>query len=50
VTVFRSGESLIASGAVPMTWTEVGVTPPSLGFVTVGPDGTIDFLVSLRKD
>lgn len=50
VTVLRSGERLIASGAVPMTWAEVGVEPPSLGFVTVEPTGTIDFLVSLEKD
>jgi polyisoprenoid-binding protein YceI len=49
VTVLRSGERLIASGAVPMTWTEVGVTAPDLGFVTVDPTGTIDFLVTLEK-
>lgn len=49
VTVLRSGEALIASGAVPMAWTEVGVEPPNLGFVTVEPSGTIDFLVSLAK-
>ena len=50
VTVLRSGETLIASGSVPLTWTEVGVRPPSLGFVTVDADGTVDFLVNLRKD
>ena len=50
VTVLRSGETLIASGSVPLTWTEVGVQPPSLGFVTVDADGTVDFLVNLRKD
>ncbi len=49
VTVLRSGEQLIASGAIPMEWTEVGVEPPNLGFVTVDPTGTIDFLVSLEK-
>ncbi|MFN3601695.1 MAG: YceI family protein [Dietzia sp.] len=49
VTVLRSGEELIASGAVPVTWTEVGVEPPSLGFVTVDPTGTIDFLVNLAR-
>lgn len=50
VTVLRSGERLIASGSVPMSWSEVGVEPPSLGFVTVEPTGTIDFLVSLARD
>ncbi|MEH6819731.1 YceI family protein [Dietzia psychralcaliphila] len=49
VTVLRSGEVLIASGAVPVTWTEFGVEPPSLGFVTVDPTGTVDFLVNLAR-
>lgn len=49
VTVLRSGEQLIASGAIPTMWEEVGVTPPDLGFVKVDPNGTIDFLVSLEK-
>ncbi len=49
VTVLRSGERLIASGAIAMEWTEVGVEPPNLGFVSVEPTGTIDFLVSLEK-
>lgn len=49
VTVLRSGEQLIASGSVPLTWTEVGVEPPSLGFVTVAPEGTVDFRVVLEK-
>lgn len=49
VTVLRTGDTLIASGAVPLTWAEVGVEPPSLGFVAVEPSGTIDFLVSLAR-
>ncbi|MFD1812001.1 YceI family protein [Rhodococcus gannanensis] len=49
VEVLRSGSDLIASGAIPVTWTDYGVTPPSLGFVTVDPTGTVDFLVSLQK-
>ncbi|MFD4265682.1 YceI family protein [Rhodococcus sp. NPDC058481] len=48
--VLRSGESLIASGGIPVTWTDFGVQPPSLGFVTVDGSGTVDFLVSLRRD
>lgn len=49
VTVLRSGEELIASDSVPVTWTEVDVRAPNLGFVTVDPAGTIDFLVSLAR-
>lgn len=50
VAALRAGEQLIASGSIPLEWTEVGVQPPSLGFVTVGPDGTVDFRVVLEKD
>lgn len=50
VTVLRSGEQLIASGSVPVTWAEVNVQAPSLGFVTVDPDGTVDFRVTLEKN
>lgn len=49
VTVLHSGGQLIASGAVPVTWSEVGVEAPSLGFVTVDPDGTVDFRVVLEQ-
>lgn len=47
--MLRSGDQLIASGAIPVTWTDLSVQPPSLGFVTVGPDGTVDFRVVLEK-
>lgn len=40
---------MIASGAIDMEWTEVDVEPQDLGFVTVEPNGTIDFLVSFEK-
>lgn len=49
VTVLRSGDQVIASGAIPVTWTDVSVEPPSLGFVTVAPEGTVDFRVAMRK-
>ena len=49
VEVLHSGAALIASGSIPVTWTDFGVTPPSLGFVTVDPAGTVDFLVSLQR-
>ncbi|MFC7451063.1 YceI family protein [Rhodococcus daqingensis] len=49
VEVLRSGDSLVASSSIPVTWTDFGVQPPSLGFVTVDGSGTVDFLVSLRR-
>lgn len=49
VTVLRSGGQIIASGAIPVTWTDLGVEPPNLEFVTVAPDGTVDFRVVLEK-
>ena len=48
VEVLRSGERLLASGAIPVTWSEVGVQAPSLGFVTVAESGTVDFLVVME--
>lgn len=47
--VLRDGENLVASGSIPATWSEYGVEPPSLGFVTVDPTGSVDFLVTLDK-
>ncbi|MBY4131164.1 YceI family protein [Rhodococcus fascians] len=47
--VLLSGDTLIASGAIPTTWTDYEIEPPSLGFVTVDPSGTIDFLVNLSR-
>ncbi|MCQ4120376.1 YceI family protein [Rhodococcus tibetensis] len=49
IDVLRSGDDLIASGSIPVTWTDFGVQPPSLGFVTVDGSGTVDFLVSLAR-
>lgn len=49
VKVLHSGDTLIASGSVPVTWSDYGLTPPSLGFVTVDGNGTVDFLVSLTR-
>ncbi|MDH6282524.1 polyisoprenoid-binding protein YceI [Prescottella agglutinans] len=47
VKVLHSGDTLVASGNVPVTWSDYGITPPSLGFVTVDDHGTVDILVSL---
>ncbi|CAM3024969.1 YceI family protein [Prescottella defluvii] len=49
VEVLHSGDTLVASGSIPVTWSDYGITPPSLGFVTVDDSGTIDFLVSLAR-
>ncbi|MFC9786990.1 YceI family protein [Rhodococcus sp. NPDC127528] len=49
VKVLQSGPALIASGSIPVTWTDFGVQPPSLAFVTVDDAGTVDFLVHLEK-
>ncbi|MBY6537146.1 YceI family protein [Rhodococcus sp. BP-349] len=47
--VLRSGETIVASGNISATWTDYGIEPPSLGFVTVDPTGSVDFLVTLGK-
>jgi polyisoprenoid-binding protein YceI len=50
VDVQRTGETIVAAGSVPVTWTDFNVTPPDFaGFVTVEPTGTIEFLVNLGK-
>ncbi len=50
VDVQRAGETIIAAGSVPVTWTDFNVTPPDFaGFVTVEPTGSIEFLVNLKK-
>jgi polyisoprenoid-binding protein YceI len=47
--VLQSGDTLIASGAIPTTWSDYGIEPPSLGFVTVEGSGTVDFLINLSR-
>jgi len=50
VDVQRAGDTIIAAGSVPVTWTDFGVTPPDFaGFVKVEPTGTIEFLINLAK-
>ncbi|WP_420750937.1 YceI family protein [Rhodococcus sp. O3] len=50
VEVLRSGADLVASGSVPVVWSDFGVEAPSLGFVTVDDRGSVDFLVSFAKN
>ncbi|QNG20979.1 YceI family protein [Rhodococcus triatomae] len=47
--VLRTGERIVVSGSIPVTWSDYGVTPPSLGFVSVDGNGSVDFLVSLDR-
>jgi polyisoprenoid-binding protein YceI len=50
VDVLRAGDTIIAAGSVPVTWTDFNVKPPDFaGFVKVEPTGTIEFLVNLAK-
>ncbi|MGA9872062.1 MAG: YceI family protein [Rhodococcus sp. (in: high G+C Gram-positive bacteria)] len=48
--VLQSGNTLIASGSIPTTWADFGITPPSLGFVTVEDTGSVDFLINLNSN
>lgn len=43
LTVTRKPDSVIVSGAVPVTWNDYGVTPPNLGFVQVRDTGQVEF-------
>lgn len=47
--VLQSGDTLIASGSIAATWSDYGIDPPSLGFVTVEDTGTVDFLVNFGR-
>lgn len=49
VDVLRNGDVLVASGSIPATWTDWGIEPPSLGFVTVDGSGSVDSLVTLEQ-
>lgn len=50
VEVLRTGGVIVASGSIPTTWSDYGVEPPSLGFVTVDDAGSVDFLVTLERN
>lgn len=49
VRVLRTGDVIVASGSIPTVWSDYGVEPPSLGFVTVDGAGSVDFLVTLER-
>ena len=49
LTAVRDGDTIDVSGAVPVTFTDFGIAPPSFGdFVKVDPTGTIEFLLELN--
>lgn len=50
IEILQSGDTLIASGSIPTTWTDFGIEPPSLGFVTVEGAGSVDFLINLSSN
>jgi polyisoprenoid-binding protein YceI len=48
LTAVRDGDTIGVSGAVPVTFTDFGIEPPSFGdFVKVDPTGRIEFLLVL---
>ena len=47
--VARDGDGLAVAGSVPLTWTDVGVEPPSLGFVQVADSGSIEFRLDMTR-
>lgn len=49
LTAVRDGDTIDVSGAVPVTFTDFGIAPPSFGdFVKVDPTGKIEFLLELN--
>jgi len=48
LTAVRDGANLEVSGSIPLTFTDFGIEPPSIGdFVTVDPTGQVEFLLAL---
>jgi polyisoprenoid-binding protein YceI len=48
LTAVRDGGNLDVSGSIPVTFTDFGIEPPSIGdFVKVDPTGQVEFLLNL---
>lgn len=43
------GENQVVTGALDVTLSEFGLEAPNLGFVTVEPDGQVEFLLQLAR-
>jgi polyisoprenoid-binding protein YceI len=49
LSVVRTADGVQASGSIPVTFADYGVTPPDLGFVSVQDTGSIEFFLSLAQ-
>lgn len=48
LTAVRDGAGIDVSGSIPVTFTDFGIEPPSIGdFVRVDPTGQVEFLLTL---
>ncbi|NLU83515.1 YceI family protein [Rhodococcus sp. HNM0569] len=47
--VRKEPAGLIVAANVPVWWRDFGIEPPSLGFVSVAPNGTLDFVVNFAR-
>jgi polyisoprenoid-binding protein YceI len=48
LTAVRDGADIDVSGSIPLTFTDFGIEPPSIGdFVKVDPTGQVEFLLTL---
>lgn len=46
---FYDGTFVQIAGSFPVTWSDYGITSPSLGFAEVETSGSIEFLLKLKK-
>lgn len=49
LSVVRTADGVQASGSIPVTFADYGVTAPDLGFVSVQDTGSIEFFLSLTQ-
>lgn len=49
VTVQRSGDTVQASGSIPVTFADYDIASPSFGPVTTEDSGEIEFLLALTR-
>jgi polyisoprenoid-binding protein YceI len=49
VTARRSGDSVLASGSIPVTFADYDIPNPSFGAVTTEDNGEIEFLLAFAR-
>lgn len=49
ITTALSGNTVILTGSVPITFSDFGITAPSLGFVSVEDSGAVEFELTLAR-